>query len=259
MRTLLTTLVVTLLLVVGVAPAQAVTNGTPDGDQHPYVGVMVAYDATGTPVVACSGTLLSAQVFLTAGHCTAAPAATVRIWFDADLRTGSPTPATGTPHAHPAYVPGALAEHDVGVVVLDRPEPMATYGRLPQVDQLDALRPGPRSTFTVVGYGAQAAFPEAAGWKDRAAPVRTVAYPHLVQIDTGMPLVGGYGMVLSANANTGGACLGDSGGPTFLGDSTVIAGVTSAVRNPTCAGTTVATRLDQKDVLDWLDTYLTGS
>ena len=38
----------------------------------------------------CSGTLLSWTLFLTAGHCTEAPAAHVEIWFDADVESGIP-------------------------------------------------------------------------------------------------------------------------------------------------------------------------
>jgi hypothetical protein len=33
--------------------------------------------------------------------------------------------------------------------------------------------------------------------------------------------------MLSANAATGGTCFGDSGGPHFIGDSNVLAGVSS--------------------------------
>jgi hypothetical protein len=43
----------------------------------------------------CSGTLLSATLFLTAGHCTEAPAAHVEIWFDEDVESG--IPANGYP------------------------------------------------------------------------------------------------------------------------------------------------------------------
>ena len=58
--------------------AGAITNGVPDGNAHPYVGVASSGDWF------CSGTLLSPTVFLTAGHCT-----------DAFASTGSPlTPNT---------------------------------------------------------------------------------------------------------------------------------------------------------------------
>jgi len=48
-------------LAIGLVPAGAITNGTPDGEGHPYVGLMVAYaDANATqPLWRCSGTLMS--------------------------------------------------------------------------------------------------------------------------------------------------------------------------------------------------------
>ena len=65
-----------------------ITDGVLDGNGHPYVGLMVAQDAKGKPLWRCSGTLLSSQLFLTAGHCTEAPAAHVEIWFQADVESG---------------------------------------------------------------------------------------------------------------------------------------------------------------------------
>ncbi|WOQ16833.1 trypsin-like serine protease [Raineyella sp. W15-4] len=256
MRTLVTALIASLLLVAGTSPAHAITHGTPDGDDHPYVGFLATYNATTGEGMLCSGTLLSERVFLTAGHCTAGNPTYVSVWFDAVPDPQHPDVVGGTAYTHPAYDPGTFYQHDVGVVVLDRPVPSATYGRLPAVNQLDSLGPGNRTTFTSVGYGLQASFPDAAAWKNRADVVRMVAHPRLVQINTGMPEVGDFAMLLSANANTGGICSGDSGGPNFLGDSTVIAGVTSYTRNPTCAGTAGVMRLDRSDVLDWVEGML---
>ena len=43
----------------GATAAMAITNGVPDGTNHPYVGLMVAQDADGVPLWRCSGSLLS--------------------------------------------------------------------------------------------------------------------------------------------------------------------------------------------------------
>src|SRR5438094_2078676 len=43
---------------IGVGSAGAITDGLPDGNGHPYVGLMVAQDSSGTPLWRCSGTLL---------------------------------------------------------------------------------------------------------------------------------------------------------------------------------------------------------
>jgi secreted trypsin-like serine protease len=51
-------------------PADAITNGQPDNGAHPYVGLVVFYDASGTPTHRCSGTMISRRTLLTAGHCT---------------------------------------------------------------------------------------------------------------------------------------------------------------------------------------------
>lgn len=255
-----------------VAPVSAVTDGTLDGNGHPYVGIMVAKNAAGSPMWRCTGTLMSSTVFMTAGHCTEAPAARIEIWFSAGpvpVGTGFPAaggnpcagiigyPCTGdvggTPWTHPSYNPNAFFLFDLGVVQLDTPFAMSTYGRLPGLNSLDALKPSRQTTFTSVGYGLQKAFPDAAAWKESAIRQRMVANPHLLQINKG--LVGDFSLLLSANADTGGNCFGDSGGPNFLGNSNVVAAVTSFGINSTCAGTGGVYRVDRADDLTWLATF----
>src|SRR5688572_26281219 len=253
--TLLAALVVGVAL--GAGPANAVTDGELDGNGHPYVGLMVAQRADGSPLWRCSGTLISATVFLTAGHCTEAPAARAAIWFDADVESGIPEngypfngDAAGTTYTHPQYNPNAFYLYDLGVVVLDRPVKMKRYGALPKLDQLDALQPGAKTIFTAVGYGLQKSFPDSASWKESALRIRMVAYPHLVQINSG--IVGDFSLLLSNNAHSGGTCFGDSGGPNFVGRSNVIGAVTSFGLNGSCAGTGGVYRVDRADDLNWL-------
>ena len=263
MKKTLIALVAVLAAAVVALPASAITDGSPDGDAHPYVGLMVAQDADGNPLWRCSGTLISSTLFLTAGHCTEAPAAHVEIWFDADVESGIPAngypltgEASGTPFTHPQYDPNAFYLHDLGVVVLGEPVAASTYGELPSLNQLDALKSGKvkkDTFFTAVGYGLQKAFPDAASWKDVALRVRMVSHPRLIQINTGY--TGDGSIILSNNANTGGTCFGDSGGPNFLGDSNVVAGVTSFGKNGTCAGQGGVYRVDRADDLDWLATF----
>jgi hypothetical protein len=236
-----------------------ITNGELDGNGHPYVGLMVAQDATGKPLWRCSGTLLSPTIFLTAGHCTEAPAAHVEIWFDADVESGIPAngypfngDAGGTPYTHPQYNPNAFYLYDLGVVVLEEPMVMSQYGALPQQDVLDRLarRRGLQDvTFTAVGYGLQQINPVFV----EAQRVRMVAHPHLIQINGG--IVGDFSLLLSNNHSTGGTCFGDSGGPNFIGTSNVVGGVTSFGLNGNCGGTGGVYRVDRKDDLDWLATF----
>jgi hypothetical protein len=71
MRRLLLALVAALVAMVMVAsPAGAITYGEPDAGEHPYVGFMIFFDPTAPGWFSCSGTLLDADTFLTAGHCT---------------------------------------------------------------------------------------------------------------------------------------------------------------------------------------------
>ena len=262
MRAKLSILLVAMALVLFmVMPAAAITDGELDGNDHPYVGLMVAQLADGTPLWRCSGTLLSPTLFLTAGHCTESPAEHVEIWFDADVESGIPAngyPNTGdvggTPYTHPNYDPNAFFHFDLGVVVLDAPLVMASYGALPHLDVLDKLakRRGQQDvTFTAVGYGLQESFPDAAAWQENNVRVRMVAHPRLLQINT-PGFTGDFSILLSNNHATGGTCFGDSGGPNFIGTSNVVGGVTSFGMNSTCAGTGGVYRVDRADDLDWL-------
>jgi len=258
-KTLVTALSVIAILVIAVSPVGAITDGELDGNGHPYVGLMVAQLADGTPLWRCSGTLLSSRIFLTAGHCTEAPAAHIEIWFDADVESGIPAngypfdgDVGGTPYTHPNYNPNAFYLFDLGVVVLDRPMKMKKYGVLPEQDVLDQLatsRGLQDVTFTAVGYGLQEINPVFV----EAERVRMVAHPHLIQINGG--LVGDFSVLLSNNHSTGGTCFGDSGGPNFIGESNVLGGVTSFGLNGNCAGTGGVYRVDKADDLNWLATF----
>lgn len=264
MKKLMTALGLALaLLLTSVGTATAVTDGELDGEGHPYVGLMVAQDAAGNPLWRCSGTLISPTLFLTAGHCTETPAAHAEIWFASDVQSGIPGngypnqgEVGGTTYTHPQYDPDAFYLHDLGVVVLDEPVTLETYGELPELNVLDnlATRRGLKDvTFTAVGYGLQKAFPDAAAWKEQAQRIRMVAHPQLLQINTG--LTGDGSLLLSNNTHTGGTCFGDSGGPNFVGDSNVVAGVTSFGMNDTCGGTGGVYRVDRSDDLEWLSGF----
>jgi len=230
-----------------------------DGDDHPYVGLMVAHDADGNPLWRCSGTLLNDTIFLTAGHCTQAPAAHVEIWFAADVQNGVPAngypldgDVGGTPYTHPQYDPNAFFLFDLGVVVLDSPMVMDEYGALPTLNVLDQMstRRGRQDvTFTAVGYGLQAINPVHV----EQLKIRMVARPRLIQINTGF--TGDGSLLLSNNHSTGGTCFGDSGGPNFIGTSNVVGGVTSFGINGNCAGTGGVYRVDRADDLTWLATF----
>ena len=247
------------------APAHAITNGDLDGDAHPSVGFMIAKNAAGKPLGVCSGTLLSPTVFLTAGHCVQYPAVTADIWFKPDLTdtAGNNLPnsgdAKGRTYTHPEYDPNNFTTRDVGVVVLDTPVYDKPYGALPELNQFDAWqkqRGLQDAVFTTVGYGVQKLFPDAAG-KIEYQRLRMVATPKLVQLDS--TLTGDYSMIVSANASTGGACRGDSGGPNFVGTSNVIGGINSYDPTGLCRGNSGIFRMDRAWALDWVKSVLAAN
>src|SRR3970040_2207482 len=130
------TLAVLLALALVFSPmgtASAITNGQPDGDAHPYVGLVVfdVLDEEGNQVPShrCSASLLTPTVVLTAGHCTDGTVA-ARIWFD-EVVQGNPeypfsgaTSYDGTPNTYDGFCIGCgdglpgFALRDVGVVIL---------------------------------------------------------------------------------------------------------------------------------------------
>lgn len=251
------------VLLLTALPALAITNGEPDGDGHPFVGLMVADDTDGNPLWRCSGTLISETVFLTAGHCTEPPAAKATIWFAEDVDEEPGYPFTGdvdgTTYTHPEYDPGAFFLYDLGVVVLDEPFLMDEYGELPDLGVLDGIKgPEKKGALTAVGYGLQEINP------NRLTAERTRLVATLDLLNTkgvfGVPKgtsikVSGSG-VGGDSSGSGGTCFGDSGGPLFLADSNVVGAVTSFGLNGNCAGTGGGYRVDAPDDLEWLANFL---
>ncbi|MES3035393.1 MAG: trypsin-like serine protease [Gemmatimonadota bacterium] len=238
-----------------------ITYGKPTGDAHPEV-VLIIMDVDDAPSYRCSGTLITPTRVLTAGHCTGEEGefSGMRIFTESDVRNGDNNyPFAGNNtieasdwHTHPDYTSAGFYLNDVGVIELseavDLPEDQ--YGTLPAVNSLDDLKRGSSAKFTAVGYGLQ-----------RINPVfvesrleRTLATPHLIQINTGF--TGSRSLLLSNNASTGGTCFGDSGGPNYVGTSNVVGGVTSFGINGNCAGTGGVFRMDQQDVLDFVNEHL---
>ena len=79
------------------------------------------------------------------------------------------------------------------------------------------------------------------------------AQPHLVQINTGF--TGPFSLLLSNNASSGGTCFGDSGGPNFLGTTTIVAG-TTITGDYMCRATNVTYRTDTPSARAFLSQYV---
>ncbi len=241
----------------------AIQWGWLDGDDHPYVGIMVA-DVDGEPAWRCSGTLIAPTVFLTAGHCVHG-ADGARVWFDTDLTDnaeypfGGETSIEGTPIPHPDFT-GALTipqTNDVGLVILNDPVEGLGFGELPAVGLADELNtaPGSEAMLNIVGYGRQLVKPE--GISER---IRHQATPMLVELNGAVS--GGWNIHLSSNpgkgGGTGGTCFGDSGGPAFAEEgSNVVVGVGSFVFNSNCRGVGYYYRVDTEYAQEFINQYLT--
>jgi hypothetical protein len=278
---LLATMALAILLSGGVSQAiikPAIINGEPDRgtNAHPYAGALVT-KVEGRLQFFCSGTLISPKVFLTAGHCTEPPKGKgvpkdlpTYVTFDPTFEPGSSKLIRGTPYTHPkacipippfndpncAPPPGLpgfppdIPRYDVGVVVLEKPVRMATYGALPDAGLANTLEKGQR--FTTVGYGLRT-FDPSGGERYRAT----------VKLLNSNPPVGAMFLRTTGFRGIGrggeGICSGDSGGPLLLPNQVTIVGVTSfSAKNRItglCTQPLYFQRVDLPQVLPWVRSF----
>jgi secreted trypsin-like serine protease len=282
MRKNLLAVVVAALVVLGLqAPAQASTQGTPDGETHPNVGLILSYSDDGYRY-RCTATLISDDLLLTAAHCTDGVVGKVLVTFDSSIVAGTTRPDTspfpsadpktgylgtegsapkyyfGDPHTHPEYSGFTDMKNwnDVGVVVLDQPVEGITPAAVAGLHTLDKIRTNnlSKTRFTAVGYGTEVRKADSGPQKPTA-----MDYP-LIRRSVDM-----YGQkvtpqILQTNGSTtngkdtGTTCFGDSGGPVFL-DGKVV-GVTSYGLNEVCRGVSGYQRVDIAAAQDFLAGYL---
>jgi secreted trypsin-like serine protease len=230
------------------ASAGAITYGVPDGNGHPNVGGLVAATqySDGTWLY-CSGTLISPTVFLTAAHC--AEGDRVGVTFDSAYVAGARDAVSyGTWHADPLYGKSQNDPHDIAVVVFPRPIKGITPARLPAANSLSDLSGS--QMFTSVGYGAYEVTNGPGGHQFLYDDVRGVATGTLNAINPSW-------LRISMNPSTGngGTCYGDSGGPNFLGTTSIIA-ATTITGDAVCRSTNVDYRLDTPSARSFLGQYV---
>lgn len=248
--------------------AQAITNGSPDGDNHPYVCLVAFTDESGQNVWRTTGILLSEDIVLTAGHGTYG-ANKATIWIDETINPEKPfedaTHYDGTPYFHPDFAyntkPGltGFITHDVGIIKLTEPVPtelVSQYGELPTAGLVNTLPV--KTDVLFVGYGVQYQItPRNNGgpyeaW--RGAPNRFSAPGELLAKSA----LSDEFIRCTSNPSQGkgGTAYGDSGGPVFLGNTHTILAITSFFTNSNCAGVGYYYRIDQQEILDWIDTFI---
>lgn len=261
-RSIRTALALSAILVVLTAQsALGITFGEVDDDEtYPNVGALFAVlpddgdQATDEgPFLVCSGTLIDPTVYLTAAHCVDwAPEGTVfSVSFESPADASSATP--GIAHEHPLAWSGGMNDaFDIAVVVLDEAQTGITPAPLPSVNQLGRMSAKQlrSTTFTAVGYGSVR--------DDKTRGWQTIDYDNVLRRyaeQSALSLTKAW-LTLSMNPSTGsgGTCYGDSGGPHFLPDGTVVSITVTGDRY--CRATDKTYRIDTRSSLAFLSDFL---
>jgi hypothetical protein len=263
---------VIVILAVAISPVGAITNGQPDGNNHPYVGLAVfdVDDGAGghTPSHRCSASLLTPTLVLTAGHCTDGTVA-ARVWFN-EIVQGNPeypfsgaTSYDGIPFTYPGFCIGCgkglpgFAAGDIGVIVLSEPVPtsaIAMYAQLPTAGVVDTLKN--KTGVDFVGYGVQFQISGQGGIPPRnrwTGPRQRMYAPSELVSGSFVHSEMFMKLALNPGGGSGGTCFGDSGGPDLLGGTRTVLAVNSYVTNVNCSGVGYSARVDIPAVLSWIN------
>ena len=239
--------------------ASAITYGFVDSNNtFSNTGAFIVKSPTGQIFPECSGTMITPNVFLTAGHCTqfftqdlAPQGFTAYVSLDASIPFGSLTSnatellAVANVISNPNFSQRQSDPSDIGVLILQSSVQGVTPASLPScglLDQLSAHNGLKNAIFTPVGYGVQNRV--VGGGVPFFQDVNPV--PRMFAFSSFNALNKGY-LRLSQNPSTGngGTCFGDSGGPAFLTvESQEILVAINITGDAVCRSTNVDYRLD---------------
>lgn len=284
-RTLILGAVLGLLAsLIGGTRAEAIIGGDYDGDLHPNVAMIVAWQHD-TYLGHCTGTLVSDRVVVSAAHCFAPSTwhPDVPDEYTVSFRPSLERTASGgylvTDYIYaevfydPRYdefAPDQSGNHqtldqlsfDLGVAILQRPAKTNGYYKTIEpapvvaLGGLDHLATGTRNVyFELVGYGLQREFEPPTAGGEYMDFTRNYAIAPLSSLDAQI-------IYLQGNPNdargTGGTCRGDSGGPVFDGDT--IVGVHSFGNRDNgfgvCHSLGGAVRLDTNEAREFLGEFI---
>jgi hypothetical protein len=283
------------LLIATAAPVGAITYGEPDAGEHPYVGFMIFFDPSEPGWFSCSGTLLDATTFLTAGHCTfnigtdgeaegSSGGNDVWVTFQpVEVLEGFPKRAdypdeatlyaarSAWLNANPDYTKGTSfpnpdydnfaefpANHDVGVVVLDQTASVGSYGVLAPIGSVEDL-------LASSSPGHNDALVETVGYGIQSVQPKPMdvetRYKSTSRIVEDMSQIAGGGNLHTLNnpsavGGTGGSCFGDSGGPVLINNTNQVLAVVSFGFSPTCHGADYSWRVDIQESYDFILPFL---
>jgi secreted trypsin-like serine protease len=254
-------------VVMSAAPTSAMTDLADfDGTAHPAVVALLYRTPDGSRAYQyCTGTLISPTVVLTASHCNdglletgwdlvvtndpVLPPVDATGWFDADLQNVAEVSQVVT---NPLYERGY--RDDVSAQVIAKPLGVAkrhfpalpAAGVLDQMQAAGTLKPTPT---TVLGYGTiEQTIVQGSGPVYLDSSERRSAVLFTKSLDSTW-----IHQEMSISKDQGGACYGDSGGPSLmeLDGRTTVVGVTST-GDGACYATNVSSRVDTTSALDFL-------
>jgi hypothetical protein len=290
-RTTLAAIAAGAAIILTATPAAAISSENslpaPERTEVGFLGTVVDVDGDGILDVLgtqCSGTMIDADTFLTAAHCTdnfqsgerffvsleedvlslliAHPGLPVAELIDLFLANG--WIVEGDMYRDPGFpgnpgFPNSADQHDIAVIdFADRDTTPAdlwsfTPAMLPTAGLLDAI--GARALdgydWWAVGYGAQEAVPGPGGLTHSGGLVRLKAPLDFTALRNMW-----VQLAMNASRDLGGVCYGDSGGPNYVDiDGTLILAAVTSWGDIPCYATAMQYRTDTPSARAFLDDF----